>query len=88
MNPEIEKLPETIRIDLEAAGHPGFSVLVIPNRKKAPNFREFYLIDDDTDAALYMFGLKVNDAALAAEIAVLNVNEYRERLEEREQGTA
>lgn len=83
-NITFEKLPETIRIDLEAAGHPSFSVLVIPKQKTAPHFREFYLIDDNTAAALYMFGLKVQDDNLAAEIAVLNVTEYLERLEARE----
>ena len=81
---KIERLPETIRIDLEDAGHPGFSVLVIPKRETAPYFREFYLINDDTAAALYMFGVEVQDDNLAAEIAALNVNEYRERLEEME----
>lgn len=82
MEKTFERLPETIRINLEGVGYPDKYVLVLPKKKVSENFREFYLIDDDAGTVLYMFGAQVNDDYLAAEIAVLNISEYLETLEE------
>ena len=76
-----EKIPDSIRVDMEQAGLPGFHVLVIP--EEHPPFRGiwpwlfgFYLVNEDTGVVIYMFSSYVRNPDEAANIAVINAPQY------------
>ena len=76
-NIKMQRLPETLRVDLDQAGAPGFYVLIVPGTvSMGEQFRDFFLVDDTTGEAMHMFGCDVNSDMDAAELALCNGPEY------------
>ena len=73
-----ETIPDSIRVDMEQAGLPGFHVLVIPEERHSlwPRLFGFYLVNDDTGVVVYMFSSYVRNPDEAANIAVINAPQY------------
>lgn len=63
-----DHLPQTLRVNL-CGDLADFYVLVVPDPRECPAFRDFYLVQDDTGRVEHMFGLEVKDDRLAAELA-------------------
>lgn len=64
----VEPLPQTLRVNL-GYDLAGFYALVVPDPRKGPAFRDFYLVHDETGRTMHMFGVEVQDDSMAAELA-------------------
>ena len=70
-----EKL-NVLRVDLLPVGVPDASVLIIPEYRTAPDFREFYIQHGENPNWRYMFGCAVETDEDAVEIALSNAPQY------------
>ena len=82
--PNIEHLPQTIRVWLHHEVRPCVYALIVPNPSNGEYFRDFFLVDDTTGSAVYMFGVKVLDDTMAAELAEMAAVQHIQDLDEME----
>ncbi len=67
-----EKLPQTIRVNLDDV----FYALIVPDPRQGINYRDFYLVNEATGEAVFMFGLDVDSDEHAAELAATNAEPF------------
>ena len=70
------RLLTSLKIDLAQTGVPSYFVLVIPGTDEESNYKDFYLIHDETDYARFMFGCIARTDEEAVEIALKNAHCY------------
>jgi hypothetical protein len=75
-NIKFEKIP-ALRVDLEQVGCPGFYVLIVPDPRNGPKYRDFYIANDDFGPIEWMFGCEVFCDNEAAEIALTQGPDYK-----------
>lgn len=72
---------QTIRVDLRFDMH-GYHVLIVPDPKGGPFFRDFYMVQNYTGRTIHMFGVPVQEDDLAIELAAFADPKYKAMLEE------
>ena len=73
---EFVQILAAVRVDLARAGCPDYSVLILTDPKYGEGFRDFYLVNKNTDEAVYMFGCFVTSAGEAVSMALYNGPDY------------
>lgn len=84
MENTIEYLPQTLRVWIPCEERPCVYALIVPNPKNGEFFRDFFLVDDCTGSAVYMFGVAAQSDALAAELAEMAAAQHIQDLDEME----
>jgi len=78
-----ERLPQTLRVNLDSVNFRETHALVVPDPRQGINYRDFYLVDEATGEAVFMFGLDVDSDEHAAELAVNNALPFAELIADR-----
>ena len=78
---KIEHLPQTVRVWIPCQDRPEVYALIVPNPRNGEYFRDFFLVDDATGSAVYMFGAPAQSDTLAAELAEIAAAQHIQDLE-------